>query len=252
MRTAGQFVSNLPLAIIDVLFRYTKLQVASVLLVTLGVALTTLSANKSKPPRSHSVSTADVGAEASSYAIGIGILTLALILSGFLGLSQDKTYEQYGRGNWEEAMFYLHALSLPLFSLVRSELTAQIKMANAGLQTELGLHSLSFITETNLAPLPYLPIKLPTIRIPSFYIPLALNVLTQFVCVSGVNRLTSRVNSLTVTLVLVVRKAVSLAISVLLLGGSSGNWLLWAGAFAVLFGTVGYTLGGLKTKKKTE
>lgn len=232
--------------------RYTKLQVASVLLVTLGVALTTLSANKSKPPRSHSVSTADAGAEAYSYAIGIGILTLALILSGFLGLSQDKTYEQYGRGNWEEAMFYLHALSLPLFSLVRSELVGQIRMANAGLKTELGLRSLYFTAETNPAPLPYLPLKPPTIRIPSFYIPLAMNVMTQFVCVSGVNRLTSRVNSLTVTLVLVVRKAVSLAISVLLLGGSSGNWLLWAGAFAVLFGTVGYTMGGRNVKKKND
>lgn len=245
----------------DGLFSYTKLQVASVLLVTLGVAFTTLSATQSKHRRPQSVSTTEIGEGISSYwtyAMGIGILTLALILSGFLGLSQDKTFEKYGRGNWEEAMFYLHAMSLPLFSLVRSELANQIKTANAGPRVDLGVHSfiqpLNAMTNSSsaLPPLPYLPVKLPTLRVPSFYIPLALNVLTQFVCVSGVNRLTSRVNSLTVTLVLVVRKAVSLAISVLFLGNSRGNSLLWIGAIFVLVGTVGYTMGNRKYPKKKE
>jgi len=41
-----------------------------------------------------------------------------------------------------------------------------------------------------------------------------LNTITGLVCVAGVHRLTTRVNALTVTLVLVVRKAVSLVISV--------------------------------------
>ena len=179
-----------------------------------------------------------------TYAIGIAIMSLALILSGFLGLSQDQTFKRYGRGNWEEAMFYLHALSIPLFIFVRADLTAQIHAANASPGLRIGISSLQ--------PLPYLPIRPPSFIIPSFYLPLLLNVLTQTLCASGVNRLTSRVNSLTVTLVLVVRKAVSLAISVLLVGGSEGNTWLWLGAAAVLIGTVIFAVENGESLKKKE
>lgn len=242
------------------------------LLVTVGVALTTLSSIESKP-RSPNASLTASSSESQinymKYATGIGILTVALVLSGFLGLSQDSTFATYGRGHWEEAMFYLHALALPMFSFVGTDLTAQIRAANAGPVVEFGAHTVldplslfsittnndtrsTVFSSTSLPPLPYLPIRPPTLLIPSFYIPLVLNVLTQLLCVSGVNRLTSRVNSLTVTLILVVRKAVSLAISVLLLRGSKGNAWLWVGALAVLAGTVGYTLGSRKSPKKDE
>jgi UDP-xylose/UDP-N-acetylglucosamine transporter B4 len=62
-----------------------------------------------------------------------------------------------------------------------------------------------------------------------------------------VHRLTGKVSSLTVTLTLVVRKAVSLVISVLLYGGDGkGNVKMWAGAVLVLAGTIGYSMGGMK------
>jgi len=57
---------------------------------------------------------------------------------------------------------------------------------------------------------------------------------------------------LTVTLVLVVRKAVSLGISVILIQGNSGNVWLWGGAAAVLIGTVMYSIDGARGKKKME
>ncbi|KAI5122168.1 hypothetical protein M0805_007066 [Coniferiporia weirii] len=246
--------------------RYSRIQVCSVVLVTLGVALTTLSSTQSKPrvPRKAAYVSASIDAQAVSgsygkYAIGIGILTLALVLSGFLGLAQDRAFERYGRGDWAEAMFYLHALSLPLFALRWSDLSAQIRTANAGLQLQLGVAAPFVFASTDPGssppPLPYLPIRLPSLRVPAFYVPLFANVLTQLLCVAGVNRLTARVGSLTVALVLVVRKAVSLGISVLLLGGASGSAALWFGAAAVLMGTVGYTLGNRKLpvpKKKEE
>ena len=53
-----------------------------------------------------------------------------------------------------------------------------------------------------------------SMSIPHVYLPLILNTVTQLLCVAGVNRLTTRVSALTVTLVLVVRKATSLIISV--------------------------------------
>ena len=88
-----------------------------------------------------------------------------------------------------------------------------------------------------------------TMSIPTAYFPLLLNTLTQLLCASGVHRLTGKVSSLTVTLTLVVRKAVSLVISVLLYGDNGAhNVKMWAGAVLVLAGTVGYSMGGQSPK----
>ncbi|PWN42471.1 UAA transporter [Ceraceosorus guamensis] len=109
----------------------------------------------------------------------------------------------------------------------------------------------------NLRSLPFFrPGQSSGLLIPSIFPPLTLNILTQLLCINGVNRLTSQVSSLTVTLVLVVRKAVSLAISLLLFGsaaggdkGAKGTLQLGAGAAAVLLGTVAYALGSSGSSK---
>lgn len=90
------------------------------------------------------------------------------------------------------------------------------------------------------------------VEIPAAYAPLFLNTLTQLLCASGVHKLTGKVNSLTVTLTLVVRKAVSLVISVLMYGDANarGNVGMWVGAGLVLLGTVGYSVGGKKKEAK--
>ncbi|KAK0455785.1 UAA transporter [Desarmillaria tabescens] len=202
--------------------KYNIHQVLSVLLVTLGVACTTLSASNS--------SSNDSNMGLNTYLTGICILSLALILSGFLGLVQDHTYSQYsGASAWKESMFYLHFLALPMFFLLRNDLATQFHLIHAG------------------------P-KISSILIPTAYPALLLNTLTQLVCVSGVNRLTTRVNSLTVTLVLVVRKAVSLVLSVAMRQTTNNvdMRLLWAGAAMVLLGTIWYSLRGKKPKPKKE
>ena len=120
----------------------------------------------------------------------------------------------------------------------------------------------------SLTPVLYPPIRLTnplaapqpqalSLALPSAYVPFALNALTSLVCVAGVNRLTARVSSLTVTLVLVVRKAVSMLISVVLFSGAGTGAgagetdarLLWAGAACVFLGTMGYAAGSRKGKK---
>ncbi|EJD50269.1 hypothetical protein AURDEDRAFT_182634 [Auricularia subglabra TFB-10046 SS5] len=130
----------------------------------------------------------------------------------------DRAYHKYGRGNWEEALFYLHFLAMPAFAFMARELYAQISAANRSRRIVIG--NLDGSVRVG-RPLAFVP--LPRIAIPSMYIPLALNVATSLVCVSGVHRLAS---SLTVTIILVVRKAVSLLITVILLGrGDGGAWL---------------------------
>ncbi|KAM6495483.1 UAA transporter [Amanita muscaria] len=214
--------------------KYSLVQVASVVLVTIGVVLTTLSASQ------RSLSTT-AHKDAQTYASGIAMLSLALLLSGFLGLVQDWTYSTYA-SPWQESMFYLHFLSLPLFLFVRDDISSQLRSIH---------HSSSHVP------------------IPTVYLPLILNTLTQLVCVAGVNRLTTRVHALTVTLVLVVRKAVSLVLSVVGDGAvvkyaaramtresprtmDVDARMIWTGAALVMVGTIGYSFGSIKKQDKKE
>ncbi|KAI1785338.1 UAA transporter [Ganoderma leucocontextum] len=307
--------------------RYNLAQVASVLLVTAGVVLTTLSASKPRTkaqwPPSSSLSSAQSGpvsatgiSPTAQYATGIAILSFALVLGGALGLVQDWTYNRYTRGPprsanasasndatngnpktiegkgkaeaktkgsedkdkatkddiqpWQESMFYLHFLGLPMFYFIRDDLLTQVASLNASTPLLLALPRSLPQSVVNLMPVLHPPLGLEQPMslwpgwfhalgaLPSGYVPLALTTLTSIACVAGVNRLTARVSSLTVTLVLVVRKAVSMVISVALFGAKSGSevdaGMMWAGAAAVFLGTMAYALGsrGRGGKGKTK
>lgn len=181
---------------------------------------------------------------ASSYFLGISLLLLALFLSAIMGIWQELTFAKYGRDNWQESLFYSHFFSLPLLMLRKGDLQREWNLAMASTPTRLFAGSDNF-----------------SLAVPSMVPLLALNVVTQLACINGVNRLTSKVSSVAVTLVLVVRKAVSLAISVLLVGGKGGDMqLLTVGALAVGAGTVGYAwastgggkAGAVKRDKKDD
>lgn len=162
-----------------------------------------------------------------------------------MGLAQDSTYAEYGRQHWEEGMFYLHFLALPMFLPLSSDIMEQVSVLNSSPRINI------LPAPTHLLLGKYGSTRdLPGIYIPVFWIPLVLNILTQLVCVSGVHRLTAKVSSLTVTLVLAVRKAVSLVLSVVVLGGGRGDQVLWTGSLLVLAGTVLYTWDGNRTAKR--
>ncbi|KAL0566441.1 hypothetical protein V5O48_015574, partial [Marasmius crinis-equi] len=97
----------------------------------------------------------------SRYALGIGMLVVSLLLSGILGILQEKTYKKYGPC-WKEGVFYTHFLSLPVFLF----LIPDVKQ---------GLASLSENKTSSLFA----------------WLILGGNLITQLICVSGVNRLTS-------------------------------------------------------------
>jgi len=279
--------------------RYTSTQVTSVLLVTAGVVITTLSAQSSSAKKSTSVAT---------YATGIGILTLALVLSGMLGLVQDWTFAKHalvkveGPAPWQESMFYLHFLALPMFIPLLPDLAAQMHILNSqGSRVELnfpvplpallnfsttfpalfpsysppslpihlfprsGNMSLLSITEaTNLnsTPFSYHPFLL-SLSIPHVYLPLVLNTITQLLCAAGVHRLTTHVSALTVTLVLVVRKAASLIISVIgvsqvvlalkdLLTIRDREWSFFGIDLNALFRALGTVFAGSREAKRPQ
>lgn len=57
------------------------------------------------------------------WSIGIAMLTVALIASSYLAIIQEQLYVKYGKHN-DEAMFYVHALSLPVFALFGADIMA--------------------------------------------------------------------------------------------------------------------------------
>ena len=249
--------------------------------VTGGVVVTTFSASKPKPGEAGQPDTTSANSHMKAYATGIGILSLALLLSGFLGMIQDKTYATYtrnialkaGEGRredcmrppaWQESMFYIHLLSMPMFYFLRDDLASQFAALRASPTTRLVIPSPPRIIATFARDKSSTPNSAHALLheyttpfwLPSGYIPLVLNTLTQVICVSGVHRLTSRVSSLTVTLVLVVRKAVSLLISVLLFGSKGTEpeerVMMWLGAAMVFMGTVFYSMASREQKIKRE
>ena len=159
------------------------------------------------------------------------ILFVAQSLSAIMGLYTEATYQEYGP-HWKENLFYSHILSLPLF----------LPFASSMAQTLRRLAS---------SPPLYLPrpfsSKLP---VPSQLLFLATNVLTQYTCIRGVNLLAAMSSALTVTIVLNIRKLVSLLLSIWLFGNTLATGTI-LGAVVVFGSGALYSLG-TGSKKKQE
>ncbi|KAE9391931.1 UAA transporter [Gymnopus androsaceus JB14] len=170
------------------------------------------------------------------------VVSVLIVTLGFLGLVQDYTYSTYARQpkssdgapasappTWQESMFYLHFLALPMFVTVRKDLVSQFKALSSGPVASYTVAVPPSISAT---------IR-PSLSLPAACFPLFLNTITQLLCAVGVHRLTTQVSSLTVTLILVVRKAVSLILSVVVGWGRKSKQPENA---LVMLGTIGYSL----------
>ncbi|KAJ2008589.1 golgi uridine diphosphate-N- acetylglucosamine transporter [Coemansia thaxteri] len=211
----GYFVANK---------RYPVKQVVAVVMVSAGVVIATLA---SVSGNETDISDKVVYGVHES-VIGIALLTIGVALAAMLGLYQEATYRIFGK-HWKEGLFYNHALALPMFLLFRSDIASQARALSQS--RPVSLDALPWIG-------PWLGSCLRVATVPSLWISLGANVLSQLVCVSGVHRMTSMSSSLTLNVVLNLRKLVSLVISVLLFknpltpGTLLGCILVFLGTFA--------------------
>ena len=130
---------------------------------------------------------------------GLVILFTAQILSAIMGLYIEATYSKYGR-HWREGFFYSHFLSLPLFLPFFPSIFHQYQR----LAASPPVHISAF--------------PLVSKRLPVQLVLLAINSITQYACIRGVNLLASKSSALTVTIVLNIRKLASLLLSIWLFG----------------------------------
>lgn len=94
------------------------------------------------------------------------------------------------------------------------------------------------------------------VTVPIMWFYLLMNVVTQYVCIRGVFILTTECTSLTVTLVVTLRKFVSLIFSILYFRNQFTLWH-WLGTLLVFTGTLMYTevwknLGTTKSQLQKE
>ncbi|KAH3688273.1 hypothetical protein WICPIJ_000744 [Wickerhamomyces pijperi] len=205
---------------------YNVLQIISAVFLTVGAIVCTLFKDRELVTIFHKRAEEEVaeGAVAQGFLsaieddvlffIGIGVLTFAAILMAVMGLYNEETYRRYGK-HWKENVFYSHLFGLPIFLLISPKLVSEFNELMAYPET----FNFGFIS------------------VPKQLVYLLLNVLTQFFCVRGANMLAGNTTALTVSVVLLLRKFVSLLLSLWLFDnqlsvtGSFGAGLVFVGAF---------------------
>ena len=169
-----------------------------------------------------------------------------------MGLYVQLTYDKYGK-HWLEYLFYSHLLSIPLFLPFKSALNQQLRnLVSASVPVILtpspgktlpNQPSITTGPESTTMNFPSIFAN-PTIfppfaemSIPPLLQSLALNALTQYACIRGVNLLAASTSALGVTIVLNVRKLASLFLSIWLFGNRLPP--LVAFGATIVFGSAG-------------
>ncbi|KAI9694464.1 MAG: golgi uridine diphosphate-N- acetylglucosamine transporter [Bathelium mastoideum] len=201
--------------------RYSRIQLLSVVMLTLGVIQSAWAdaASKGKAMKV----TAD---GTTTFGMGLIVLLIAQLLSAFMGTYVQDVYA-YHTAHWTENLFYSHFLGLPFF---------------LPLAWTLG-HQYSRLART--PPLAEMPSTSPYMShlgpdaergllqaIPGGIVMLLVNASTQLACISGVNLLSAKSSAVTVTIVLNIRKLVSFMLSIWLFGNPLSLKML-AGAVLV-------------------
>ncbi|KAI8370347.1 UAA transporter [Radiomyces spectabilis] len=242
---SGGLIINMAMGALILKKRYSFEQIAGVLFVTIGVIWSTI--DNSTPKNEETTGST------SEFLTGIALLVIAMVLSAGMGLYQEVTYKKYGK-QWREGLFYTHFLALPFFLLFYNDLIKQASVYSRSTATPLPhiirqVPGFGSVLESLPLP-PNIQTALASYRIPKLWGYLLLNVLTQYVCIAGVNRMTAVATSLTLNLVLNLRKFTSLLISIVVFDNEFGIGAK-IGTALVIFGTLIYTHAGMKGSSRT-
>ncbi|KLJ13713.1 hypothetical protein EMPG_09379 [Blastomyces silverae] len=268
---------------------YTRTQILAVVLLTIGVVGAAL-ADASAKGKSLDIGLStgkDDGPSLLGSLAGFTILGLAMVLGAFQGVYADRLYETYGRNNWRESLFYAHAISLPFFIPYYPNLVSQLKALFASPSVLASLSSASMLANTTTSALKQLPSTTTTTtaattlsslsarsllnpavsylqtlpnqslifrffsQTPIKVVYLILNGLTQYICIRGVHLLSAKSSSLTVTVVLNIRKLVSLILSVYVFGNVLVAGVL-VGAVLVFAGGGLYGYEGARLRREAN
>lgn len=194
--------------------QYSLRKYLAVLSITLGIIICTMAtAHIQKTDRKEPIEA--IEKHYREWLIGIAMLTTALLASAYLAICQETMYKTYGK-HTKEAMFVIHGASLPFFAFMGEDI---YKSAVA--------FSHSY------------PVDILGFRVPHMWAYLAATCFLQWVCINFVYQLNATVESLTVTMVVTLRKFLSLLISILWFRNPF-TLAHWFGAVLVFAGTIAF------------
>jgi len=187
----------------------------SVATITSGIIVCTLvSTDQSRKSSSSSI---EEEHNSTELAQGLIVMTIGLLLSSLIGICQEKTSLVYGKHPMEN-LFLHHAMALPCFYFLRHSIAASAATFGAS----------EPVFESLVAG-----------GVPIAWVWLAGNLITQYVCIRSVFILSTECPSLTVTLVVTLRKFFSLLVSVVYFKTFWGVYH-WIGTVLVFGGTLLY------------
>ncbi|XGW26071.1 hypothetical protein V3C99_007020, partial [Haemonchus contortus] len=189
---------------------YTRKQISSVIAVTCGIVIFTLA---SYDPTAHPKSPETVRFfSIQPFFIGIFLLTAALMLSAYLGVCQEDMYRTYGK-HAKESMFMVHLLSIPGYALLGPEIVK------------------AFDGASRTPPLNILGYDLILPRAWGYILGICV---LQYICIKNVYRLTALTTSLNVTMVITLRKFLSLFVSFVAFGNPFNAFHFFGAAFVFI------------------
>ncbi|XP_022301739.2 UDP-xylose and UDP-N-acetylglucosamine transporter-like isoform X1 [Crassostrea virginica] len=237
---AGSMIPSLVLGVLILKKNYSKAKYLSVILVTIGIATCTIASARQEVKSVHENKelSKDPETEAQNvfqdlmlWTLGLVMLTVALFLTAGMGIIQEKTYKQFGK-HPKESLFYNHFLPLPGFVFLASDISHHISLFNQTTPVHLGLG----------------------FSLPQMWLFLIGNILTQYICIRSVFILTTECSALSVTLVVTLRKFVSLILSIFYFHNPF-TYLHWIGTVCTFIGVILFTemvhIPGLMAPKKT-
>ncbi|ORX47883.1 hypothetical protein BCR36DRAFT_330063 [Piromyces finnis] len=216
--------------------RYSLQQILAICIVTVGLIITTLSSAKDKGKAETQEK------DFKKWIMGIIILVISSFTGSLMGIYQEYMFKKYP-GTWKECLFYNHLLSVPIFMLFLPQLKEQWYLFQTSPKNRIGYY----------LPIPLLPSYISNIKIQGVWLLVIANIITQYICVSGVQKLSSICSSVTLNLILNVRKFISLLISVIFFKNPFSK-MSWFGSIFVFAGVIWYVKASdmLKKKEKTK
>lgn len=195
---SGSLITNLILGILILKRRYTFTKYLSVVMITVGIMICTVVSRKDSVKLAQAIRgdiSSDDSQDASDYftmLIGVMLLSIGLLVSSLLGIYQESLVTTYGK-HPRESVYYSHLLPLPGFLL---------------LVPEMYDHAVMYSNSEPYS-IPYVGLVVPVLWLHLFG-----NVVSQSACINSVYQLQTECTSLTVTLVVTLRKFLSLLFSI--------------------------------------
>eukprot|EP00760_Papus_ankaliazontas_P020979 PhM_4_TR1861/c0_g1_i2/m.6954/K15278/SLC35B4, YEA4; solute carrier family 35 (UDP-xylose/UDP-N-acetylglucosamine transporter), member B4 len=218
----GSLVSTLAMGRFILKRVYSTRQIASVLLVVVGIGLALGAQDEAKVSSKTDDDSSSKSEKEEAFVVwmsGVVLLIAGVILSSLLGTIQEIAYKKNTFLTSTDMMFLSHGCSLPMFLLRWSELVSAVEMLK--LEPELWGY-------------------------------LVLNVVSQCVCIRSVFQLTKLTSALNLHVVITVRKFVSLVFSVVYFNNPF-TLVHWCGSLLAFAGVGMYSWpGGSKQKEGSK